>query len=1605
LRMRNKARRLITMMLVFSMVLFLAVPFASAEPVVTGEVLLNPNFEEFDAATLKPLHWQVTDGVISTDEYRRHGTRSLKFTSSDLASRLSAEQTVEVFDKHIYKLRGFFHDAMGSNPDRVSEVIAHSLDAAGNVLSSEVLYRFDANNTNTAVYKEFIKEFVTPEGATHVTLEMYGTNYTGFFLYDWFQMSLIGAAPVVVPLTAPTDVTITSAKHSSISLSWTASEGVVEGYRILRDGTEVGNVTGTIFTDTELAASTTYNYVVEAYNADESAASASVAGTTASGPVVSGEVLLNPNFEEYDPATLKPLFWETTDGVISTDEFRRHGTRSLKFTSSDLASRLSAEQTVSVFDRHIYKLRGFFHNAMGSNPDRVSEVVAHSIGNDGAVISSEVLYRFDANNTNTAVYKEFIKEFTTPEGTSEVTIEMYGTNYTGFFLYDWFQMSLIGAAPDTPTVPDAPTKVNAVVTSSTEVELSWSIPAGNINGYNIYRDGALIGASATNSYSDSGLTPDQEYSYTVTALNDVGESAHSAAVVVLMDFFEDTTPPTKPVLRADAESSTKIVLRWKGVDDDVRVADHEIYRNGQLLTDNGIIMGVYEDKNLTPGTTYTYAVIARDDAGNKSEISNTAVATTFDDAVSDYVEGMVQLNYYINEANADVIYRLGPGYAGETGLTASAVVDLPGDAADAVYTQPITDTTKTVISIPISDLAVGEYPVALSILDGDQIIWATADSIIKNPPATGDTRVTQVDHDREILLVDGAPYYPLGAFGVDEDSLQQLADAGFNTTLRWKGYTTWPSYNMELSPDDPYNVGVVSSYLDAVQAAGLYAFESPVKLAEEKYYHNYKDPNWDSKYPIHNEIITPGVLHTAATHPAVVGYYSYDEVDNFYECCPTQSDHVVMQHGVEEWYDIVKELDPYHSVMTLFAVGVSKNADWSAWDIVARDYYLNDTKHMSDIYKYMKESAITADEWNDPFIATPLLEESSAQRKPINGIQQRANTYSSVIAGARGLYYWDWAAVYNDNWDMLKQLMGEVNQLQPILTERIPLQNIAYADGTAHQYTSAKWTGMSKSAQALVTNHADKTYLITVNTENAPIEVTFTLPAEHSGTGTVWFEGREIEVVNGTFTDTFEPYGRHVYELQGTWVEGKTITLDVSITGAETVYVDPVYATATKNMIKNSSFEESYGSTPGIPAHWFNGDSPMNSGQSGPDGEWHVDDDVSFHGESSMRLTEKEGGVFDDIFMFQVPGIFQGGLEYRSAGTYTYSVWMKADRPDVTVTLQESWSTFENVEVGTEWARYEVQINKNGAGGGFAALWVMDQGTVWVDAIQMELANTATDYEAPVLTNPDTYTGSVESKPPVVAPTELTAVASNRSVELSWTASVGDIAIASYEVSRNGEVVGTTDTTSYTDTGLERGTEYSYTVKAVNVEGDISQPTEALVVTTLDQPNAPSGLAAVAVSSSEVNLSWTASTDDVVGYMIFRDGVAIGLSESTDYSDTGLAAETTYTYSVKAIEATGTLSASSDAAAVTTLVHVSYETIADQIAAYTASGDLSNSVSKQLENKLKQAKAFGEAGNTQQEDKFLNDMLDALNNNGQQKNISAEAKAELTAAINLLIQQ
>jgi len=172
---------------------------------------------------------------------------------------------------------------------------------------------------------------------------------------------------------------------------------------------------------------------------------------------------------------------------------------------------------------------------------------------------------------------------------------------------------------------------------------------------------------------------------------------------------------------------------------------------------------------------------------------------------------------------------------------------------------------------------------------------------------------------------------------------------------------------------------------------------------------------------------------------------------------------------------------------------------------------------------------------------------------------------------------------------------------------------------------------------------------------------------------------------------------------------------------------------------------------------------------------------------------------------------------------------------------------------------------------------------------------------------------SVDDDESPTIPLNLTATTiSSSAIDLSWEASTDNVGVAGYRIYRDGNYLGASSSTQYSNTGLTPSMEYSYRVSAYDARGNESAQSSSASATTESEPSGdeeaptvPGSLSATATSSTQIDLSWDASTDNlgVHGYRIYRDGNEVGSSSSTQYSDTGLTPSTTYTYGVSAYDA------------------------------------------------------------------------------------------------------
>jgi chitodextrinase len=184
------------------------------------------------------------------------------------------------------------------------------------------------------------------------------------------------------------------------------------------------------------------------------------------------------------------------------------------------------------------------------------------------------------------------------------------------------------------------------------------------------------------------------------------------------------------------------------------------------------------------------------------------------------------------------------------------------------------------------------------------------------------------------------------------------------------------------------------------------------------------------------------------------------------------------------------------------------------------------------------------------------------------------------------------------------------------------------------------------------------------------------------------------------------------------------------------------------------------------------------------------------------------------------------------------------------------------------------------------------------------------------------------------------SAASSSQINLAWTAATDNVGVTGYEVWRcqgascsTFGLVGTPTGTTFNDTGLSASTSYSYKVRAKDAAGNlgpfsavVSQSTNAASGDT-QPPTAPPNLQIIAMSSSEVDLSWQPATDNVgvVNYIVERCSGAscsnfapFNPVTTAPYYDTSATSTTAYSYRVHATDAAGNAGPPSNVVSTTT---------------------------------------------------------------------------------------
>ena len=477
----------------------------------------------------------------------------------------------------------------------------------------------------------------TTTNTTNFRLGRIGSSYSNGLIDDvWIYNRAISQSEVATlnsyfidttPPTDPSSLTAGTVSHSSVELSWTESTDAVgvEGYKVFRDGSEIGTTTTPSYVDESLTAETAYVYAVSAFDAagNESATAELTVTTVAepNAPTVTLEAA--PSAVPFGSST--SLSWNVSDADSCEASGDWSGTKplagneqintvvsELTFTleCSGIGGTSSQTVVVSVVDNEPptspanVEGASLSHDEIQLSWDTATDnvgVAGYNVFRDGSLVTSVTETSFtDIGLTAETAYEYWVTAFDSSANESTQSVAVTVTTQS---------------APSQPTV--TLTASASDIETGESVSLQWS----SVHAETCTGSGDWSGAKSLGGTEDITLSETGSHTFELTCTNDVGSVAAEVSVNAA-----DTTPPTDPSsLTAGTVSHSSVELSWTESTDAVGVEGYKVFRDGSEI--GTTTTPSYVDESLTAETAYVYAVSAFDAAGNESATAELTVTT------------------------------------------------------------------------------------------------------------------------------------------------------------------------------------------------------------------------------------------------------------------------------------------------------------------------------------------------------------------------------------------------------------------------------------------------------------------------------------------------------------------------------------------------------------------------------------------------------------------------------------------------------------------------------------------------------------------------------------------------------------------------------------------------------------------------------------------------------------------------------------------------------------------------------------------------------------------------------------------------------------------
>ncbi len=465
----------------------------------------------------------------------------------------------------------------------------------------------------------------------------------------------------------PSNLQATTNSTNSIELSWDAPAGAsVSQYIIVRDGIEIDTssspVTTTSYTDTGKNPGQNHSYAIKADDGTQVSAESNSINKASLPDSPTGLSTMNGP----TPTSEITLTWSAAANPAVTSAYNIYYS-----DGSFIAQTSNTSYTVTGLNS--FKAYNFYVKAVNSDNEESltqTSTARHITFASGSTTVSGLTAALDSTNNATEVDLSWTKpteynpsnyrirryqsaDTSGPStlinlGSSATTYSDTGRDHNTDYTYEveayydegdgtmvWSSASATNSIKTRSLVVAAPSRASAP--STTQVNLSWSAPAANVdstNGYSLYRNGSFVKSVTGTTTSDSGLTEGTSYTYEIIA----NQNGESSTVAQTAESTLHTAPNSPTGLGFNTSTTSQVNVTWSAPDGDGGYTYTLLWRQNGAGSWNTINSATspYPHSGRSSATQYDYRVIAIKN-GEQSTETGTQTKATLPNAPSSLV--------------------------------------------------------------------------------------------------------------------------------------------------------------------------------------------------------------------------------------------------------------------------------------------------------------------------------------------------------------------------------------------------------------------------------------------------------------------------------------------------------------------------------------------------------------------------------------------------------------------------------------------------------------------------------------------------------------------------------------------------------------------------------------------------------------------------------------------------------------------------------------------------------------------------------------------------------------------------------------------------------